>query len=173
MKETQTLSAHQYPKPGPAGSLPQPSPRGTAAQHPNPWPKHPARLSPFSLLAARANSRSPDPALGPAPAGSSARPTPAPRDAPLSPSARARSLPPGPRRQRPHELTPLTSRPHWQFHPLRVALAQTASPQRPPEISAIFPADPHAEDPRALAFLNAPARTPWNPKPRHHIQPQP
>ena len=106
MKETQTLSAHQYPKRGPAGSLPQPSPRGTAAQHPNPWPKHPARPSPFSLLAARANSRSLDPALGPAPAASSARPTPAPRDAPLSPSARARSLPPGPRLQRPHALAP-------------------------------------------------------------------
>ena len=106
MKETQTLSAHQNPKPGPAGSLPQPSPWGTAAQHPNPWPKHPARPSPFSLLAARANSRSPDPALGPAPAASSTRPTPAPRDAPLSPSSRARSLPPGPRRQRPHELSP-------------------------------------------------------------------
>ena len=35
-------------------------------------------------------------------------------------------------------------------------------PQRPPEIPGTFPADPHAEDPRAVAFLNRPV-TPLHP----------
>ena len=144
MKETQTLSAHQYPKPGPAGSHPQPSPRGTAAQHPNPWPKHPARLSPFSLLAARANSRSLDPALGPAPAASSARPTPQPSW--LFPSA-----------QCPLSTLPTASR---SAHDVRRSLACAPTlPAQPasPRAARASPADPWA--PLGSSFPSAAQQT--------------
>ena len=148
------------PKPGP-NPLRSPTRTPLSLSFPWPVPLTQPSLKPGLTQRFTSSTRGPSHYLTRGPASGPTLPR-----AQAAPPARARPLHPGLLRARDPAARVALSLTAPRAHlpassPPRRARAN-GQPQRPPEIPATFPTDPHAEDPRDVAFLN-PRVTPLHP----------